>query len=106
MTNTSLIWEFPDDYLLGMPLIREFPNDYRLGMPLIRKFSCDYFLGMLLIREFPHYNINLQQKIKHFIPQKIVVKSTALSNKQYLRMHLCYMHMLNVFRPLAWPSVL
>ena len=38
--------------------------------------------------EFPHDNINFMQKMKHFIPQQIVGKSTALSNKQFLSMHL------------------
>ena len=53
MTNTSLIREFPYDYFLGMPLIREFPHDY----------------------------INFKPKIKLLIPQQIVDKSTASSNK-------------------------
>ena len=37
--------------------------------------------------EFPHDNISFSLKIKHFIPQKIVDKSTvdkSLSNKQSL----------------------
>ena len=57
---------------------------------LIREFSYDYFLGMSLTREFPHDNIYCEPKIKTFIPQQIVDKSTALSNKQFLCMHLCF----------------
>ena len=38
-------------------------------------------------REFPDENISLTLKIKYFIPQQIIDKSTALSSKQFLSMH-------------------
>ena len=85
LTNISVTKEFPYDYLLGMPLIKEFSYDILLIMHLIREFPYNY-----LNREVPHDNINLLPETKHFILQQIVNKPTALSNKQFLCMHLCF----------------
>ena len=54
MINTSLIREFPYDYLLGISVIREFPYDYLLDISVIREFPYDYLLGISVIRDFPY----------------------------------------------------
>ena len=45
---------------------------------------------LLKHREFLHENISFTLEIKHFVPQQINDKSTALSNKWFLCMHLCF----------------
>ena len=44
----------------------------------------------IFAREFLNDNINFALKIKHFILQQIVDKSTALSDEQLLCMHRCF----------------
>ena len=45
-------------------------------------------------REFRHDNTYSTLKIRHFIPQKIVDKSTTLSRKQFLCMELSFKNVL------------
>ena len=53
-------------------------------------------------------SINSVQKMKHFILQQIVDEDTALTNNFYARIYVFKViaKFLNVFRPLAWYSVL